>query len=156
MQNNNTPPFPPQRAAVNPQRTAPGPQATPRPAVNPSQPTLPAMPQADPILSPQKEFERFTATLRAKVKELQDQTFTKKEAWFIFNDVLLRFVARCNDEKLREEAFKIVKYLAENVPAAEDLKDTELDRPFAEEMRLDEILDLTKSGNTISPEEIAK
>jgi len=95
-------------------------------------------------------------TLRARVSELSDQTFTKKEAWFVLNDELLKFVAVCDDDKLREEAFKIVKYLAENIPAAEELKDTELDRPFADELDLHNLVTPSKDGKVIKAEDLDK
>lgn len=95
-------------------------------------------------------------TLRARVSELSDQTFTKKEAWFVLNDELLKFVAVCDDDKLREEAFKIVKYLAENIPAAEELKDTELDRPFADELDLQKFISDRQDGKIIKAEDLDK
>ena len=72
------------------------------------------------------------------------------------NNELLKFVARCDDDKLREEAFKIVKYLADNIPAAEDLQDTDLDRPFADELNLDKYVSPRQDGKIIKAEDLDK
>lgn len=106
------------------------------------------------VLSPEAEFENFTGEVAKQLDRFKDQTFTKKEAWFIFNSIYLKFVGKCRDPELRDEAFKIAKYYAENVPAKEDIKDTELDRPYASDLNMRGLLSDRQDGRVLLPEEV--
>ena len=105
-------------------------------------------------LSPEKAFEDFSHALSEELQKFKDSTFTKKEAWFIINSLYLDFVGKCQDNELREEAFKIAKYYAENVPVQDDIKETELDKPFASTLDLSDILSDRKDGRIINPDEV--
>lgn len=108
-----------------------------------------------PINSPEIEFKAFADRVKQEVANLQKRNlFTKKEAWFALNALCLDFVGRCQDNNLRDEAFKIVKYLVDTIPAVDELKDKELDSPFLINMKMDNYISDRQDGRTFLPEEV--
>ena len=110
---------------------------------------------SSPINSPEAEFKAFADRVKQEVATLQKRNlFTKKEAWFALNALCLDFVGRCLDNELRDEAFKIVKYLVDTIPAVDELKDKELDSPFLLNMKMDNYISDRQDGRTLLPDEV--
>ena len=85
---------------------------------------------------------------------LKDSHFTTREAWFKLNEYYLAFAGMCEDEGLREEAFKLIKFYSDNIPLREAEQSKVLESPYALSMNIEELIDKRRKGAIIKPEEV--
>lgn len=97
----------------------------------------------------------FTQGLIKLLEKLKETHETKKAAWFQLNQYYLAFSGRCPSAEVREEAFKLVKFLAEKIPLDGEKVSTELEGPLdTSGYDIDQMIAAVQHSRKILPEDI--